>query len=144
MIYIIMTHKKHQCQFLHAQMFLMFFRSNSEGKVDFTLPMYNLMILSTSPFIIYHLCGVSSSYCCFFLNLKCDDNSYPPYFPWYISQNKWNMNVLFFVCIYFRMHAWKKIIYVRATLDGDKILLPIWYEALYHRKNKLIPLVCFY
>ena len=59
------THEK-TVNFLACTAVVMGLLYQFERKVDFILPMYNLMILSTSPFIIYHFCGIpSSNYCCF-------------------------------------------------------------------------------
>ena len=58
----------------HAQLYLMVFSMRREKgikSVDFIPPMYNLMILSTSPFIIYHLSVAILQAMDASLNLKC-------------------------------------------------------------------------
>ena len=58
--------RKQSILFLSCTAVVMGLLYQFERKVDFILPIYNLMILSTSPFIIYHFCGIpSSNYCCF-------------------------------------------------------------------------------
>ena len=58
--------RKQSILFLSCTAVVMGLLYQFERKVDFILPIYNLMILSTSPFIIYHFCGIpSSNYYCF-------------------------------------------------------------------------------